>query len=278
MSRAPLPPRDDERLIFALDVPDRAQALEWVDRLGDSVAFYKIGMELLASGEYFQVLDELARRDKRVFVDLKFFDIPATAAAVIKRLSQWPVSYATIHGWHPAMMEACAAANSSDMRLLAVTVLTSMGRPDLAQMGIDREPVDVVVERALAAQAAGIDGVIASGQEAGPIRAATGAGFSIVCPGIRPGGPVGDDQKRTVGVAQAFADGADAIVVGRPIRLATDPQAAARAIQQESRRRWLRAEIPLRRLQARTPSRPARDGVSASVHRAVVPESPQNLP
>jgi orotidine-5'-phosphate decarboxylase len=107
------------------------------------------------------VLDELARRDKRVFVDLKFFDIPATAAAVIKRLSQWPVSYATIHGWHPAMMEACAAANSSDMRLLAVTVLTSMGRPDLAQMGIDREPVDVVVERALAAQAAGIDGVIA---------------------------------------------------------------------------------------------------------------------
>ena len=187
MSRAPLPLRDDERLIFALDVPDRAQALEWVDRLGDSVAFYKIGMELLASGEYFQVLDELARRDKRVFVDLKFFDIPATAAAVIKRLSQWPVSYATIHGWHPAMMEACAAANSSDMRLLAVTVLTSMGRPDLAQMGIDREPVDVVVERALAAQAAGIDGVIASGQEAGPIRAATGAGFSIVCPGIRPG-------------------------------------------------------------------------------------------
>ena len=118
MSRAPLPLRDDERLIFALDVPDRAQALEWVDRLGDSVAFYKIGMELLASGEYFQVLDELARRDKRVFVDLKFFDIPATAAAVIKRLSQWPVSYATIHGWHPAMMEACAAANGGDMRLL----------------------------------------------------------------------------------------------------------------------------------------------------------------
>lgn len=148
MSRAPLPLRDDERLIFALDVPDRVQALEWVDRLGDSVAFYKIGMELLASGEYFQVLDALARRDKRVFVDLKFFDIPATAAAVIKRLSQWPVSYATIHGWHPAMMEACAAAYSSDMRLLAVTVLTSMGRPDLAQMGIDREPVDVVVARA----------------------------------------------------------------------------------------------------------------------------------
>lgn len=232
MSRAPLPLRDDERLIFALDVPDREAALQWVDRLGDSVSFYKIGMELLASGEYFEVLETLARRDKRVFVDLKFFDIPATAAAVIKRLSQWPVSYCTLHGWHPAMMEACAAVAGPQMRLLAVTVLTSMGREDLAQMGIDRAPVEVVVERARAARQAGIDGVIASGQEAAPIRAATDAAFSIVCPGIRPDGPVGDDQKRTVGVAQAFADGADAIVVGRPIRLASDPAAAARAIQQ----------------------------------------------
>ena len=233
MSRAPLPLRNDERLIFALDVSGRTEAIEWVERLGDAVSFYKIGMELLASGEYFDVLEELAKRDKRVFVDLKFFDIPATIAGVVRRLSQWPVSYCTIHGWHPAMMEAAAAANTSEMRLLAVTVLTSMGRPDLAQMGIDREPVDVVVERALAAQRAGIDGVIASGQEAAPIRAATGAGFSIVCPGIRPGGPSGDDQQRTVGVAQAFADGADAIVVGRPIRLAPDPRAGALAMQRE---------------------------------------------
>ena len=233
MSRAPLPLTDHERLIFALDVPGKREALEWVERLDDAVSFYKIGMELLGSGEYFDVLEELARRNKRVFVDLKFFDIPATVAGVIKRLSQWPVDYCTIHGWHPGMMEAAAAANSSDMRLLAVTVLTSMGRADLAQMGIDREPVAVVVERALDAQAAGIDGVIASGQEAAPIRAATGAGFSIVCPGIRPGGPAGDDQQRTVGVAQAFADGADAIVVGRPIRLAADPRAAALAIQAE---------------------------------------------
>ncbi|MGB3393025.1 MAG: orotidine-5'-phosphate decarboxylase [Stenotrophomonas sp.] len=233
MSRAPLPLRTDERLIFALDVPGRADALQWVERLGDAVSFYKIGMELLASGEYFEVLEELAKRDKRVFVDLKFFDIPATIAGVVRRLSQWPVSYCTIHGWHPAMMEAAAAVNTSEMRLLAVTVLTSMDRPDLAQMGIDRAPVEVVVERALAAQRAGIDGVIASGQEAAPIRAATGAGFSIVCPGIRPAGLAGDDQQRTVDVAQAFADGADAIVVGRPIRLANDPRAAALAMQQE---------------------------------------------
>ena len=153
-ARPPLALATDERLIFALDVPGRAQALEWIDRLGDSVRFYKIGMELLASGEYFQVLAELAARDKRVFVDLKFFDIPATVAGVVRGLGRWPVSYCTIHGWHPAMMQAAATANTSDMRLLAVTVLTSMGRPDLAQMGIDREPVEVVVERALAAQRA----------------------------------------------------------------------------------------------------------------------------
>jgi orotidine-5'-phosphate decarboxylase len=222
-----------ERLIFALDAPNRAEAIEWIERLGDSVAFYKIGMELLASGDYFAVLNELAKRGKKVFVDLKFFDIPATVAGAIRGLSQWPVTFCTIHGWHPAMMEAAAAARGGDLRLLAVTVLTSMDGDDLRQMGISNgEPAEIVVQRALAAQAAGIDGVICSGQEAGLIRAATGPGFDIVCPGIRPG-PAGDDQKRTVGVAEAFANGADAIVVGRPIRLAADPRAAAEAVQAE---------------------------------------------
>lgn len=222
-----------ERLIFALDAPDREQALAWVDRLGDSVSFYKIGMELLASGDYFTVLDELARRDKRIFVDLKFFDIPATVAGVIRGLSRWPVTFATIHGWHAGMMQAAAEARSGELRLLAVTVLTSMDGMDLQQLGISGEPADIVVQRALSARASGIDGAIASGQEAGVIRAACGPEFSIVCPGIRPGGPVGDDQKRTVGVAEAFALGADAIVVGRPISKATDPRAAAEAIQAE---------------------------------------------
>jgi orotidine 5''-phosphate decarboxylase, subfamily 1 len=233
VSRPPLPLAPEERLIFALDVSGRAQALEWVDRLGEAVRFYKIGMELLASGEYFQVLDALAARGKRVFVDLKFFDIPATVAGVIRGLGRWKIDYCTIHGWHPAMMRAAAEANAGDMRLLAVTVLTSMDGADLRAMGIEREPEQVVVERALAAQAAGIDGVIASGREAAPIRRATGPGFSIVCPGIRPGGPAGDDQKRSMGVAEAFAAGADAIVVGRPIRNAPDPRAAAAAIQAE---------------------------------------------
>ncbi|MBB3276163.1 MULTISPECIES: orotidine-5'-phosphate decarboxylase [unclassified Pseudoxanthomonas] len=233
MSGRPLQLGPRERLIVALDEPTGDEALAWVDRLGDAVQFYKIGMELLASGDYFRVLDELARREKKIFVDLKFFDIPATIAGVIKGLSRWPVSYCTLHGWHAGMMEAAAAARSGDLRLLAVTVLTSMDGQDLKAMGIDGEPADIVVQRALAAQAAGIDGVIASGQEAGVIRAATGPGFDIVCPGIRPGGPVGDDQKRTVGVAAAFRLGADAIVVGRPVRQAADPRAAAEAIQRE---------------------------------------------
>ena len=222
-----------ERLIFALDASSGSEALAWVDRLGDSVDFYKIGMELLASGDYFTVLDELARREKKVFVDLKFFDIPATVAGVIRGLSRWPVTFATIHGWHAGMMQAAAEARSGDLRLLAVTVLTSMDGNDLENMGISGEPADIVVQRALAAQAAGIDGVIASGQEAGLLRAACGPGFSIVCPGIRPGGAGGDDQKRTVGVAEAFTLGADAIVVGRPISKAADPRAAAEAMQAE---------------------------------------------
>jgi orotidine-5'-phosphate decarboxylase len=231
--RTALQLRERERLIFALDAPGREQAMAWVDRLGDAVEFYKVGMELLASGDYFTVLDELARRDKRIFVDLKFFDIPATVAGVIRGLSRWPVAFCTIHGWHAGMMRAAAEARTGDLRLLAVTVLTSMDGNDLKQLGISGETADIVVERAWAAKNAGVDGVIASGQEAGLIRAACGSDFSIVCPGIRPGGPAGDDQKRTVGVAEAFARGADAIVVGRPISQAVDPRAAAEAIQLE---------------------------------------------
>ncbi|WCE05498.1 orotidine-5'-phosphate decarboxylase [Pseudoxanthomonas sp. JBR18] len=231
MSALTLGPR--ERLIVALDEPTGAQALEWVDRLGDAVQFYKIGMELLASGDYFTVLDALAKRDKKIFVDLKFFDIPATIAGVIGGLSRWPVTFATLHGWHAPMMEAAADARSGQLRLLAVTVLTSMDRTDLDAMGIQADPQAVVVQRALAAQAAGLDGVICSGQEAGPVRAATGAGFDIVCPGIRPAGSAVGDQKRVMGVAEAFAAGASAIVVGRPIRQAPDPRAAAEAMQAE---------------------------------------------
>jgi orotidine-5'-phosphate decarboxylase len=221
-----------DRLIFALDVPTAAEARTWIDRLGDSVSFYKIGMELLTSGDYFRVLDDLAGRGKQVFVDLKFHDVPATVASTIRGLRRHPVAFCTIHAQHAAMMRA-AAAEKGDLRLLGVTVLTSMDRADLRDLRIDADPADIVVERALAAQAAGLDGVIASGQEAAALRAATGSGFLLVCPGIRPAGPGGDDQKRTVDVTQAFAAGADYIVVGRPIRQAADPVAAAEAIQSQ---------------------------------------------
>ena len=222
-----IPARD--RLIFALDVATAAEARQWIDRLGSSVSFYKIGMELLTSGDYFRVLEDLAGRGKKVFVDLKFHDVPATVAATIRGLRRYPVTFCTIHAQHGAMMRA-AAAEKGDVKLLGVTVLTSMDRSDLKYLRIDADPADIVVERARAAQAAGLDGVISSGQEATAIRAATGAGFLIVCPGIRPAGPAGDDQKRTVDVPTAFASGADHIVVGRPIRQAEDPVAAAEAI------------------------------------------------
>jgi orotidine-5'-phosphate decarboxylase len=221
-------PRD--RLIFALDVPTAAEARTWVDRLGDSVTFYKIGMELLTSGDYFRVLEELAGRGKQVFVDLKFHDVPATVASTLKGLASYPVTFATIHGQHDAMMRA-ASQEKGAIKLLAVTVLTSMDGADLRRLGIEREASEVVLDRALAARAAGCDGVISSGQEAGALRRATGPGFLIVCPGIRPAGPADDDQKRTVDVPTAFAAGADHIVVGRPIRQANDPVAAAEAIQ-----------------------------------------------
>jgi orotidine-5'-phosphate decarboxylase len=221
-------PRD--RLIFALDVPTAAEARTWVDRLGDSVTFYKIGMELLTSGDYFRVLEELAGRGKQVFVDLKFHDVPATVASTLKGLARYPVTFATIHGQHDAMMRA-ASQEKGAIKLLAVTVLTSMDGADLRRLGIEREASEVVLDRALAARAAGCDGVISSGQEAGALRRATGPGFLIVCPGIRPAGPADDDQKRTVDVPTAFAAGADHIVVGRPIRQANDPVAAAEAIQ-----------------------------------------------
>ncbi len=227
MSALEIPPRD--RLIFALDVPDHAQAVAWMDRLGDTVTFYKIGLELLAGGDYFAVLDELARRGKKIFADLKFHDVPATVAGAVRGLAARPVTFATIHCDSRAMLEAAVAARDS-LRLLAVTVLTSNDASDLAALGVQDEPASVVIRRARLAAAAGVDGVVCSGADLPRLRAALGPELVTVCPGIRPAGPSGDDQKRTVDVPAAFAEGADYIVVGRPIRNAPDPRAAAEAI------------------------------------------------
>jgi orotidine-5'-phosphate decarboxylase len=219
-------PRD--RLIFALDVDTQAEALAWVDRLGDSVTFYKIGMELLTSGDYFHVLNALAERGKRVFVDLKFFDVPATVSSAVKGLSRYPVDFCTVHG-NDAMMRA-AAETKGNLQLLAVTALTSLDQRDLHDLGFQCDARTLVCARAKAAVDCGMDGVVASGLEASDIRAAVGDKLMIVCPGIRPIANT-DDQKRVVDVSQAFANGADFIVVGRPIRQAEEPKAAAETMQ-----------------------------------------------
>jgi orotidine-5'-phosphate decarboxylase len=220
-------PRD--RLIFALDVPTRADATEWVERLGDAVSFYKIGMELLTSGDYFAVLGDLAARGKKIFVDLKFFDVPATVASAVKGLTRYPVYFCTIHG-NDGMMRA-AAQVKGDIRLLAVTALTSLDQHDLDDLGFQCDPERLVLSRAKAALAAGCDGVVSSGLEVAALRRAVDHALITVCPGIRPIGN-SDDQKRTLDVAQAFAAGADYIVVGRPIRQAADPRQAALDMQQ----------------------------------------------
>ena len=218
-----------DRLIVALDVQTRAEAFALVDRLGDAVSFYKVGMELLTSGEYFETVEALAARGKRVFVDLKFFDIPATVASAVRGLARYPVEFATIHG-NDAMMRA-AAAVKGPIKLLAVTALTSLDERDLADLGFQVDARTLVLSRAKAALAAGCDGVVSSGLEAPALRAGVDPALIVVCPGIRPVANKSDDQQRTVDVRQAFENGADYIVVGRPIREAADPKAAAEAIQ-----------------------------------------------
>jgi orotidine-5'-phosphate decarboxylase len=222
---------DRERLIFAMDVADPQAARDLVERLGDSVVFYKIGLELFMSGGYFELLDWMVARGKKVFVDLKFFDVPATVAAAVRQLRNRGVTFATIHG-NQAIMEAAAAAKG-DVKILAVTVLTSLDRGDLDDLGFAVDVQKLVLSRARRALEAGCDGVVSSGLEAPMLREFIDHRLLVVTPGIRPveNKPV-DDQKRTVDVAQAFANGADYIVVGRPIRDAADPRAAAEAIQQ----------------------------------------------
>ncbi len=225
-----IPPR--ERLIFALDVATGPEARALVERLGPAVQFYKLGLELLMSGEYFQLLDWIAARDKRLFVDLKLFDIPATVGAAVRQLAHRGVTFTTVHG-NQAMMEAAAQAKG-DVKVLAVTVLTSLDRGDLDDLGFSCDVEQLVLSRARRALQAGCDGVVASALEAPRLRAQLDQRLLIVTPGVRPvdNRPL-DDQKRVVSVSQAFAAGADYIVVGRPIRDAADPRAAAEAIQEQ---------------------------------------------
>lgn len=230
VSRPPIPPR--QRLIVALDVPGADAARALVRELGDAVEFYKIGLELMASGCYFELLDWLLANDKRVFADLKFFDIPATVAAAVRQMARRGASFLTIHG-DRAIIEA-AASEKGGLEILAVTVLTSVGRDDLREMGIGMEVESLVLQRARVAVAAGADGLIASGLEAAALRAELGPGPRIVTPGVRPtGANTMDDQKRIVTPARALKSGADYLVIGRPIRNAPSPRQAAEAVQAE---------------------------------------------
>jgi len=218
-----------DRLIVALDLPTPEAARELVERLGDAAAFYKIGLELFTAGGYFELLRWLTAGGHKVFADLKFYDIPETVRRAVANLRGRGVTFATVHG-DRAILQA-AAKEKGDIRILAVTVLTSLAPADLKEMGYAGDLQQLVLARARIALEAGCDGVIASGHEAPLLKAQFGDRLLVVTPGIRPAASK-DDQKRTVDVAQAFANGADHIVVGRPVRDAPDPRAAAQAIQQ----------------------------------------------
>ena len=222
----------DNRLIVALDVSDVLSGLALAERLGDAVGFYKVGLGMLTGGGL-ALADELKQQHgKRIFLDLKLFDIGATVTAAVRGLVQYEPDFLTVHGDPHVVRAAREGAGGSATRILAVTVLTSLDRGDLdAAMIVPGDVADIVVERAARALAAGADGVIASPNEAARIRALTEAtGKLIVTPGVRPLGAEAGDQKRIATPEGALAAGADHIVVGRPIWAAPNPAAAARAI------------------------------------------------
>ena len=222
-----------DRLIAALDVPTADEARALVIRLGDAVTFYKIGMELCMAPGFFELLAWLKAQDKKVFVDLKFFDIPETVARAVKNLSERGADLCTIHG-NQSIMEAAAKAKSGHTRVLAVTALTSLDQGDLNDLGFQCEIADLVLSRARRALAAGCDGVVSSGLEVERLRREAPKELICVTPGIRPvENRVDADQKRIMTPAAAIRAGADYLVVGRPIRDAADPHAMAQAIQAE---------------------------------------------
>ncbi|MSQ98070.1 MAG: orotidine-5'-phosphate decarboxylase [Xanthomonadales bacterium] len=221
-----------ERLIFALDVADIEQARSLVAQLGDAVSFYKLGLEFFLSGNYFELAAELRSSGKKVFADLKLFDIPATVAAAVRQLARHEVDFCTVHG-NDAMLRAAAAAKGNS-KILAVTALTSLDQGDLDDLGFTCDTHTLVLSRARRALELGCDGVVSSGLEVAALRASISHSLITVCPGIRPvHNDEEDDQQRVLTPALAIANGADYLVVGRPIRDAANPRAAAERIQAE---------------------------------------------
>jgi orotidine-5'-phosphate decarboxylase len=221
-----------ERLIVALDVPSIAEAEKTVVRLGDAVVFYKIGYQLAFAGGI-DFARALAGAGKQIFLDLKLHDIGSTVGKGVESVARLGATFLTVHAYPQTMHAAVDARAGSDLRLLAVTVLTSYDNADLAAAGYDFTVSELVGERAGQARDIGIDGLVCSGEEAAMLRPIIGAGMLLVTPGIRPAGAYAGDQKRIMTPAAAIAAGADYLVVGRPIIAAPDPKAAAEAIVAE---------------------------------------------
>lgn len=225
----------DDRLIVALDVPNALAGLELARVLGDTVSFYKIGLGMLTGGGLALANELKQEHGKRIFLDMKFFDIGATVTSAVRGIAQYELDFLTVHGDPHVVRAAREGAGGSGLKILAVTVLTSLDRQDLDD-GLMRagDLTELTLERAARAFAAGADGVIASPHEAAGIRALPeAAGKLIVTPGVRPVGSASGDQKRIATPAHALQSGADHIVVGRPISQATNPRAAATAIVQD---------------------------------------------
>lgn len=220
-----------DRLIFALDVDDCKKAKNLVEELGDSVSFYKLGLELMMTDEYFNLMSWMLKKDKKIFADLKFFDIPATVGAAVRSLKNRGASFVTVHG-NQAIMESAAENKGDSLKVMAVTALTSLDRGDLDDLGFDCDVSELVLSRAKRALEAGCDGVISSGIEAPQLRKHINEKLLVITPGIRPvENKSCEDQKRVVTVEKAFSNGADYIVIGRPIRDANNSRLAAENIQ-----------------------------------------------
>ena len=228
----------NDRLIVALDVPSPEAADELVATLGPSVTFYKIGLELVYGGGL-PLVERLVDAGKKVFLDLKLHDIPNTVAGATARVARLRATFLTIHAY-PQTMRAAREAAGEDLKLLAVTVLTSSDDADLAEAGYRLTAADLVERRALQARAIGIDGLVMSPHEVAAIRPLVGPNMVIVTPGVRPASAAVGDQKRVATPADALRAGADHLVVGRPITAAPDPRAAAEAILAEL------ADVPAR--------------------------------
>lgn len=222
----------NERIIFALDVPSSSEAKQWVAKLDGDIKFFKVGLELFLSG-WWDIVDFIIDRGNQVMLDLKFFDIPETVHLAVQQVKDKGVTFATIHGNDAIIKGACA--DKGNLKILAVTVLTSFDESDMRQMGMTGAVQDLVLIRAQKAVELGCDGLVSSALEVKLLRDQLGANFYSVTPGIRPSSsvPGEDDQKRIATAKQAIINGADHVVIGRPIRTASDPLSTIKRLQDE---------------------------------------------